>query len=214
MSQQTATYVDEDSFERDTDYISDRITRDERDGWPVEPGRYRLVAAKACPWATRSIIVRSLLGLEDVISLGLAAPSTTTGRGPSTSTPADATRCSASTSSGTPTNGASPATTRASRCPPWSTSAPARSSPTTSRGSPTTSSSSGPTTTATDAPDLWPDAVRDEMEEVMERVYADVNNGVYQCGFAGSQESYERAYDRSVPRPRLARGAPRRRAAT
>jgi glutathionyl-hydroquinone reductase len=69
-----AAYVEQDSFERDTDYIADRITRDGRDGWPVEPGRYRLVAARACPWATRSIIVRSLLGLEDVISLGLAAP--------------------------------------------------------------------------------------------------------------------------------------------
>src|SRR5690606_35199653 len=43
--------------------------------WPVEPGRYRLIAAKACPWANRSIIVRKLLGLEDVISLGM--PGTT-----------------------------------------------------------------------------------------------------------------------------------------
>ena len=32
--------------------------------WPVEPGRYRLVAAKACPWANRAIIVRDLLGLR------------------------------------------------------------------------------------------------------------------------------------------------------
>ena len=55
-------------------YIPDRITRDARDGWPVEPGRYRLVAAKACPWATRAIIVRQLLGLEDVISLGTPGP--------------------------------------------------------------------------------------------------------------------------------------------
>ena len=45
MSHQTASYVEQDSFERDTDYITDRVTRDERDGWPVEPGRYRLVAA-------------------------------------------------------------------------------------------------------------------------------------------------------------------------
>ena len=37
-------------------------------------GRYRLVAAEACPWATRAIIVRALLGLEDVISLGLRGP--------------------------------------------------------------------------------------------------------------------------------------------
>jgi putative glutathione S-transferase len=34
------------------------------------------------------------------------------------------------------------------------------------------------------------------MEEVMQRVFTEVNNGVYRCGFAGSQESYEAAYDR------------------
>src|SRR5215218_6177240 len=74
------------AFERDTDYIPDRITLEEGRSqdpfekpletptWPAIPGRYRLIAAKACPWATRSIIVRQLLGLEDVISLGLAAP--------------------------------------------------------------------------------------------------------------------------------------------
>src|SRR5690349_19883427 len=81
-------YVAEgEAFDRDMNYIPDRVTREpgrSRDPfhaqdldvptWPVEPGRYRLVAAKACPWANRSIIVRNLLGLEDVISLGLAAP--------------------------------------------------------------------------------------------------------------------------------------------
>ena len=30
-------------FERDTDYITTRITADGRDGYPVEPGRYRLM---------------------------------------------------------------------------------------------------------------------------------------------------------------------------
>jgi putative glutathione S-transferase len=42
--------------------------------WPVEPGRYRLAAAYACPWANRALIVRNLLGLDDVISLALAGP--------------------------------------------------------------------------------------------------------------------------------------------
>ena len=37
---------------------------------PVIPNRYRLIWAPVCPWAHRSIIVRSLLGLEDVISVG------------------------------------------------------------------------------------------------------------------------------------------------
>jgi putative glutathione S-transferase len=47
-----------------------------------------------------------------------------------------------------------------------------------------------------DAPDLWPDDLRDEMEEVMQRVFTDVNNGVYRCGFAGSQRAYDAAYGR------------------
>src|SRR3954464_3473753 len=55
-------------------YVPTRITADGRDGYPVEAGRYRLVAARACPWANRAIIVRRLLGLEDAISLGLPGP--------------------------------------------------------------------------------------------------------------------------------------------
>ena len=47
-----------------------------------------------------------------------------------------------------------------------------------------------------DAPDLWPADLRDEMDEVMQRVFTEVNNGVYRCGFAGSQEAYDAAYDR------------------
>ena len=61
-------------FNRDTNYITTRITADGRDGYPVEPGRYRLVVARACPWANRAIIVRRLLGLEDVLSIGFCGP--------------------------------------------------------------------------------------------------------------------------------------------
>jgi putative glutathione S-transferase len=46
------------------------------------------------------------------------------------------------------------------------------------------------------APDLWPRELREEMDEVMERVFTEVNNGVYRCGFAGSQQAYDDAYDR------------------
>src|SRR3546814_7533177 len=56
---------------RISDWSSDVCSSDL---WPVEPGRYRLVAAKACPWANRAIIVRNLLGLEDVISIGMPGP--------------------------------------------------------------------------------------------------------------------------------------------
>jgi putative glutathione S-transferase len=41
--------------------------------------------------------------------------------------------------------------------------------------------------------DYWPEAMRDEIEEVNARIYSDVNNGVYKSGFATSQEAYDAA---------------------
>ncbi|MGV7942549.1 glutathione S-transferase family protein, partial [Mycobacterium kansasii] len=40
MSEEQGSYVTENKpYERDTRYIETRITRDSRDGYPVEPGR-------------------------------------------------------------------------------------------------------------------------------------------------------------------------------
>jgi putative glutathione S-transferase len=61
-------------FKRDMNYITTRITADGRDGYPVEPGRYRLAVSRACPWANRAVIVRRLLGLEDALSMAIAGP--------------------------------------------------------------------------------------------------------------------------------------------
>lgn len=41
---------------------------------PVEPGRYRLIWSKHCPWANRIAIAIDLLGLENVISKGVVDP--------------------------------------------------------------------------------------------------------------------------------------------
>ena len=65
---------DDGAYVRDTRYLNARITADGRDGWPVEPGRYRLAVARACPWANRAIIVRRLLGLENAISMAHGGP--------------------------------------------------------------------------------------------------------------------------------------------
>src|SRR3954447_2349801 len=46
------------------------------------------------------------------------------------------------------------------------------------------------------APDLLPAAHRDELDAVNRRVFTEVNNGVYRCGFAGSQQAYDEAYAR------------------
>jgi putative glutathione S-transferase len=42
--------------------------------------------------------------------------------------------------------------------------------------------------------DYYPEALRDEIDEVNERVYHTLNNGVYKCGFATTQEAYEEAF--------------------
>ena len=46
-----------------------RITADGSSGYPAEPGRYHLYLGWVCPWAQRSAIVRSLKGLQDVVTM-------------------------------------------------------------------------------------------------------------------------------------------------
>jgi glutathionyl-hydroquinone reductase len=183
-------------FTRDTRYIGTRITADGRDGYPVEPGRYRLVVSRACPWASRAVVVRRLLGLEHVLSMGICGP---THDERSWSFDLDPGRRD-------PVLGIERLQEAyLARFPgydkgitvPAVVDVPTRQVVT----------NDFPTITQDmffewrahhrdGAPDLWPAAVRAEMEEVMQRVYTEVNNGVYRCGFASSQEAYESAYER------------------
>ena len=192
-----AEYVAGDGdFDRDTDYITTRITVDGTDGYPVEPDRYRLVAARACPWANRAVIVRRLLGLEDVLSMGLCGP----------------THDERSWTFDLDPDGLDPVLriprlqdAYLARFPDYSKGITVPAIVDVPTGQVVTNDFKQMTVDLSlewrkyhreGAPDLYPEGLRDEIEEVSERVYTDVNNGVYQCGFAGSQESYERAYDR------------------
>jgi len=206
---ESATYTAKGKpFERDMDYISDRVLAGERSAdpddrgpqdvqvWPVEPGRYRLVAAKACPWANRAIIVRNILGLEDVISWGAPGPthdqrSWTFDLDPDGRDPVlDMTHLQEAYFNRVPDY-------------PKGITVPAI----VDVASRAVVTNDFPQIThdlffewrehhRPDAPDLWPADLREEMEAVMKRVFTEVNNGVYRCGFAGSQEAYDDAYDR------------------
>lgn len=62
-------------FERSVSQFRDWVTKDgapaegRTRGFRAEPGRYHLYVSLACPWAHRTLIVRKLKKLEDVISV-------------------------------------------------------------------------------------------------------------------------------------------------
>ena len=43
--------------------------------------------------------------------------------------------------------------------------------------------------------DLYPETLRPAIDEAMARFYNPINNGVYRCGFAGSEAAYREAYE-------------------
>jgi putative glutathione S-transferase len=182
-------------FDRDTAYIEDRITRDARDGWPVEAGRYRLVAARACPWANRTTIVRRLLGLEGVISLGLPGPTHDKNSWTFDLDPGAVDPVLGYERLQQAYFARFPDYPRGITVPAI-VDVPSGAVVTNNYPQITLDLESEWVEFHRDgAPDLYPEALRAEIDEVAERIFHNVNNGVYKCGFAGSQKAYERAYD-------------------
>ncbi|GIJ44409.1 glutathione S-transferase [Virgisporangium aliadipatigenens] len=191
---------DSGEYRRDQHYITTRITADGRDGYPVAAGRYRLVAARACPWANRAVIVRRLLGLEDALSLGLCGP----------------THDERSWTFDLDPGGRDPVLgierlkdAYEARFPgyprgitvPAIVDVPSGHVVTNDFAQITLDLSTEWTAFHRDgAPDLYPERLRDEIDAINEKVFKDVNNGVYRAGFASSQEAYEAAYRRLFAR--------------
>ena len=187
-------------YVRDQRYLTTRITADGRDGYPVEPGRYRLVISHACPWANRSAIVRRLLGLEPVLSMGICGP----------------THDARSWTFDLDPDGRDPVLgierlqeAFLARDPdyPLGVTVPAVVDIPTCQVV-TNDFAQITLDLSTEwrdhhrpgAPDLYPERRRDEIDEFSADIFADVNNAVYEAGFAGGQEAYERAYRRLFTR--------------
>jgi glutathionyl-hydroquinone reductase len=187
-------------FVRDANYLATRLTADGRDGYPVEPGRYRLVVSRACPWANRAIIVRRLLGLESVLSMGIAGP----------------THDQRSWTFDLDPGGVDPVLgierlqeAYLARIPDYERGITVPAIVDIPTGRVVTNDYSQMTIDLSTewrehhrpgAPDLYPEPHREEIDAVAAEIYEDVNNGVYRCGFAGSQDAYERSYHRLFDR--------------
>lgn len=180
------------AFVRQQSRFRDWITTDGSGEHPAAAGRYHLYISLACPWACRTLIVRRLKRLEDVIGLTVVDPLRDE-RGwrflPEEPDPvngfafvAEAYAASDPSFDGRVTvpvlwdkqagrivNNESAEIVRMlnSAFDEW--------------GDP--------------AVDLYPEPLRDEIDALNERIYETVNNGVYRAGFASTQAAYEEAFE-------------------
>ncbi len=183
------------AFVRQEYSIRDRITADGSSGFKAESGRYHLYVSLACPWAHRSIIARKILGLEPIVSLSVVDPIRDDKGWRFTAGPGHTTD---------PVNGFSYLSEAYLATDPDYTgryTVPCVWDRTTNRlvtnNFPDITIDLETQFTEYVRPeiDLYPDALRDDIDEINELIYHDVNNGVYKAGFAVSQESYETAFD-------------------
>ena len=162
-------------------------------GFKAEPGRYHLYVSLACPWAHRTLIFRTLKGLEQMISISvvhwyMAEDGWTFDVG----------------------DGVVPDTVNAvtlmheiytKAMPDYSgrvTVPVLWDKQTKTIVSNESSEIIRMFNTAFDAVgakvgDYYPPDLRSEIDSLNERIYTTVNNGVYRCGFATTQEAYEQA---------------------
>lgn len=168
------------AFVRQGDAFRKWVTADGSSGFPAEANRYRLYVSYACPWAHRTLIVRALKGLEKAIDVIVLDPIRDE-RGwrlgdfflselYKTTDPAYDARVTVPVL--------------------WDT-----------RTKQIVSNSDDDIMrmfeTEFDALgndlDLYPAGHRKQIDELNERIYDQVNNGVYKAGFATEQKPYERA---------------------
>jgi putative glutathione S-transferase len=182
-------------FLRQESRFRDRVTRDGSSGYRAMPGRYHLYVSLACPWAHRTLIFRALKGLDNAISVSIVDPlmledgwafSDFPGCVPDTVNharylrevyaKADSRYSGRVTvpvlwdrETGTIVNNESSEIVRMLN--------------------------SEFEDIARLHEDYYPQPLRAEIDAVNQLVYKNINNGVYRCGFATTQEAYDGAFD-------------------
>ena len=183
---------DRGAFVRQESRFRDWVSADGSTAFPAAAGRYHLYVSLACPWASRTVIVRKLKRLEEAIGLTVVDPIRDergwrflpeepdpvngfayVAEAYAASDPAFDGRVTVPVlwdkESGRIVNNESAEIVRMlnSAFDAW-----------------------GDTSV-----DLYPEPLRDEIDAINERVYETVNNGVYRAGFATTQGAYEAAFD-------------------
>ncbi|KYH25683.1 hypothetical protein HAPAU_23590 [Halalkalicoccus paucihalophilus] len=186
------TTNEEGAFERQETTFRDWIGEE----FPAEAGRYHLYVSYACPWAHRTLLARSLKGLEDAISVSVVDPFRDADGWQFTPEKEGCTE--------DPLYGAEYLRELYVRADPdvtcrvtvpvlWDTKEETivnNESKEILRMFDTESEEQ-----ATRDVDLFLEGYREEVEGIIDAIYEPINNGVYRAGFAGSQEAYDEAIE-------------------
>ncbi|NDJ16249.1 glutathione S-transferase family protein [Myxacorys almedinensis] len=153
--------------------------------YPPASGRYKLFVGMSCPWAHRTLVVRSLKGLEAAIAVSLVSPSPVEG-GWILDTPEYGCRTLAEIYHLAKSD-------YKGRCTVpvlWDTKT---NSIVNNESAEIIVMLNGNFTDFSTHPelDLYPESLREKIEIWNDKIYHAVNNGVYRCGFAQTQEAYE-----------------------
>lgn len=182
------------SFVRPESGFRSRITRDGSSGLQAEAGRYVLVSAPSCPWAHRTVVMRKLKGLESAIAI--LQSDLPKGEGWAYSRGLDDLE---------PINGvfhvhqvysaARPGFTGRATVPVlWDRKTRTIVNNESSEIIRMLNSEFDGFGNA--SVDLYPQALRSAIDQINAFVYETINDGVYRCGFAKSQQAYETSFRR------------------
>lgn len=184
-------------FDRDPAHFRNWVTEDGRagatgkPGFAAEAGRYHLYVSLACPWSHRTLIYRSILGLEEVVDVSVVHP--------------------VNLGNGWEFGGYPRATADAIGGADflyqvYQTADPQYSGKATipvlwDRATRTIVSNESSDICrmleaafrglARSPRELLPESLREDIDALNDRIYRAINNGVYRTGFAQSQEAYE-----------------------
>jgi len=181
------------SFERQEDAFRGWVSADGHTGYPAESGRYHLYVSLACPWAHRTIIVRRLKRLENAVGMTVVDPIRDDRGWAFRDVPG---------AQHDPVNGFAYLSEAYAATDPefrervtvpvlWDRKTRrivSNSDDDIMRMFETEFNAFGDA-----ALDLYPVEFRAGIDELNERIYQTVNNGVYRAGFAVAQAAYERA---------------------
>ncbi|GAB4509534.1 MAG: glutathione S-transferase family protein [Haliangiales bacterium] len=181
-------------YRRATTKFRDAIGAEPGAAFPAEPGRYHLYVSYACPWAHRALITRRLKKLEAAISISSTHPfmgeqGWSFAEHPDTIADPVA---DADYLHQVYTRARADYTGRVSVPVLWDLKAD------TIVNNESVElvrmfDSAAATLADEDTAPLFPERQRDAVEAMIAANYQPINNGVYRCGFAGSQAAYDRA---------------------